>query len=754
MNFPRSLLAVALISAVGLAYEVLLTNLYAVTMQYHYVFLALSVAMFGAGVGALAVQRLRPRGEALDWALPAGLAALLTVTLPALLWLAEVGWTVVLILVSALPFVLVGGFLALVLQRFADRAPLLYGADLLGAALGAALSPLALNGLGGPGAGMLVAAVAGLAALQTGVRRLWSWAAAVLTVAALGLQLSTGWVGAALNMAQVRNAPPDKTMVHVLKQPGARIRSTTWDAFARVDVVETDDPTRRMLFLDGGAGSYMYRWDGNPESVASLRETTEFLPFALGPADRTLVIGPGGGRDVLLALLAGAREVDAVELAPGVVRAVEAEAAYNGGLTRYPGVTWTVADGRNFLRSSGKQYDLIVLDLVYTQVAGARSYALSENYIFTQEAFQDYYDHLAPGGRVAVIAHQALEGSRAFLTGLAAWQQAGGSTVREAGAQGALLMADTADPMTRTTVAVWQKGALSNEQKQLMGVASQLLSLRPLFVPGLYEEPFQPLLSGRQSLAEFTAEGDYNLAPATDNQPFFFNLEWGVPPALTDVALLVVVLALLFALWAAWPQRKEGAPAPPRGGGTARLYLYAGVVGLSYMLIQLPLIQRFLLALGNPVTSTATVLVALLVGGGLAGMLAQRSEPLRTRWAPGAVALLSAAYIWLIPALTPTFLRLGLSGRVGLVAALCLPLGFVLGLPFPRALARAHQQGARLPVVYAVNSVASILGSVLAMILAVSAGFTVTALVAVAGYALAAGLLPDTAQPERKSRHA
>src|SRR5205823_1887027 len=164
-----------------------------------------------------------------------------------------------------------------------------------------------------------------------------------------------------IDYAALRDAPPDKTIVPILRDPTqhARIVDTRWDAFARTDVVATDDPSQRLVFTDGGAGTYMLRWNGRIATQTPLRNDLETLPFLLGPHANVLVIGAGGGIDVVRALVAGARHVTAVELNGATVAAVRAARAYNENVLDRPDVTTVDDDGRHFLAPSRARYDAI-----------------------------------------------------------------------------------------------------------------------------------------------------------------------------------------------------------------------------------------------------------------------------------------------------------------------------------------------------------------------------------------------------------
>jgi hypothetical protein len=438
-------LAVGLISGSGLAFEIALTRIFSLLFQYHYAFLALSVAVLGLGLGALAARFIVPRhggasGSRALWRATLGLSLAFPLSAAALAWMPSVTSVIPHTLVALIPFSLIGFISALIFTQHHAESGLLYGADLVGAAVGiiAVLGLLAV--LGAFNVAISLSVPAGVAGLLLAIadrspgqasrpRRqpaLFSPAAGLLLGGGL---LAFNIVSNAVDFrpANLTSAPRDKTMLAVLLDPifPARLVATAWDPFARVDVVETTDPASKYVFTDGGAGSFMMQFDGNLETVAGLRHTLEYLPFTVGTSDTTLIMGAGAGKDVLLALLAGSTRITAVEVNPAMVAMTRRFAAYNGGILDRPEVELIVGDARTAAERSTDQYDLIYLNLVYSQASEPGSQALVENYLFTREAFQAYLARLAPTGHLAVISHNALEGSRAALTVLQAMADTG-----------------------------------------------------------------------------------------------------------------------------------------------------------------------------------------------------------------------------------------------------------------------------------------------------------------------------------------
>ncbi|MBO7748697.1 class I SAM-dependent methyltransferase, partial [Paenibacillus sp. MWE-103] len=537
-----------------------------------------------------------------------------------------------------------------------------------------------------------------------------------------------------LDYAAMKGAAPDKTIVGTLQSdPAARVLRTDWDSFARTDAVATSDDRRRILFVDGGAGSYMYKYDGDLASMDGLARDIEFLPFAAGKADKAIIVGAGGGRDILYAQLAGAKDVTAVELSSGLVRAARSMADYNGGILDLPGVHTVVGDGRSVLERSGESYDLIVLDLVYSQVGGVGGQALSENYAFTREAFATYLKRLTPDGRIIVISHQGIEGLRAYYTGFEALMRADGLPAKEAASHTALLLAPEGSAAPNLTLSVIQKSQLADGQLELLRAGARSLGLQKLFLPGSDEALLKPLLDGRTPFGAFVRDSDYKVYPTTDDKPFFFLVEPSLPKAMTQWLAAIAALTLLFALLA-W---RRGAP---RGESRGRpgAYAYYGLIGVGYMCIQTVWIQKSLAYAGTPALAALVVIVPMLLGGALGSRIAGR-QAVKPLAAAAAIVALTAVLLVLQAAAGESLMALGQAGRLSALGGIMLLYGVLLGIPLPAGLQAEDRRAPGSSAYYfALNGVAGVWGSWLAVAASVTAGLAVTLAAGCACYALLA----------------
>ncbi|HVQ24919.1 MAG TPA: hypothetical protein VMV01_07075, partial [Planctomycetota bacterium] len=393
------LLGVFTVSLATLMLELTLTRLFSATMFYHFAFLAISLALFGSGASGVFVYLARPRLDdertarlmAIACALFAAstVAALFVILAhplspfsPGLGILLSLAWIYG---AAALPFFFAGCVITLAISAWTREINRLYLFDLAGAALGCLLLVPALGTLGAIDTVLLVALLAALAG--------WLLSAERFTLALVAL--------AAVLLAWNRTSP----FIELREAKGLSedpVVFSRWNSFSRVTVTSTPDPDRLLLYIDADAATIIHKDASDLQRHAAERDRIESLAYQARHRDKVLIIGPGAGVDVIVARLHGARDVTAVEVNPLVARAVmssEPFRTFSGRLYEQPGVRLVVDEGRSFLRRSGESYDLVLGTMVDTWAAtAAGAFALTENNLYTREAFRDYLARLAPGG--------------------------------------------------------------------------------------------------------------------------------------------------------------------------------------------------------------------------------------------------------------------------------------------------------------------------------------------------------------------
>jgi len=757
-------LALGLLSGSIICFEIGLTRLFSFLLHYHYTFLIVSGAVCGLGLGALLTFRIRAAGERLCqrlslaafacglslWAVTAFLAAFPRIS------------TWILLAAAFLPFTVAGVFLSLIFRARHRHSQRLYFYDLVGAALGTLWIVPALKWLGGIGALLS----AGLAALLAGSLVAWS---AGRTWRWIGLAVFLGFLLAfaahvhtpLLQIDLKALAAAEKPMFRALgaqRHPG-RLLETRWSAQARTDLVDRTGDTGLNIYMDGGAGSYMFRFDGDFRRLFFLRREAAFFPYYFGMRDRVLILGPGGGADVLYALMTGWRQVEGVEINPAIVQLVREYGEYNGRIYDRRNVQVHVGDGRNYLERSRQTYDLIALPLVYAETADLVGYALLENYLFTREAFAAYFDHLRPGGRLALVVHNHPLMLRVITTLASLWEEEGrqpADVLRHLVVINGKRADSGAEEAFRPLILA-QKEPYTRPQLREIVATAEFLQLQPYFAPELRERPTIARLR-TQGLDSFVSASRYDIAPVTDVRPFFYDTAVGLDDRLKHL-LAGASLACVFALVlpalrpAAW-QRGDGELAP------LSLALFAAGLGAAFMLVEIHLLQRFALFLGYPTLTLAATLFVLLLASGIGSLLSSRVPAVSAARGVGSAAVLTgivgALFAPLLEAVLPAALSWNAAWRVLLTLALVLPLGALMGVCFPASLRLLGRSApGEIPWMWGVNGVSSVVGSVMAVVIGMRWGTDWVLPAGAGAYLLAGGILIASARGRvRVSREA
>lgn len=762
-RFTRPL-AVFLVSFAVLADEVALTRLFSVVLQYHFVFLAISVAICGLGLGGL-VRQLASRSPFDALVLGAAGFALANAAVLVLLvrWVFPFEFDHVWIAGAILlvPFTLAGVFFAELFSRDPDRAGGLYAADLAGAGLAAVAVVGMLQVSGAVGSILISSALAGLGggiAARSRAGRSVSFASALVPVLVLAVDARTSFLDVdrvPLGARIVDERLATSLFLDLAKPPDQRptILTTEWNAFARTDVVEHPGfgALRKdcyLVYTNGNVPTNMIRIGvdlrtSDPrEAAARLVGTRVLAPvcdfaFGLGRSRRVLSIGPGGGMDVLLALLHGAEEVEGAELNPSILEIMRRYADFNGHLYERPDVHVVTAEGRSYVRQSRRAFDLIFAALTQTTTDSGAT-ALMESYVFTVEGFRDYWDHLTPGGYLAVVTHNRSLAARLLGTAVV---MLGGEGKSEADALRHLLVVDGGQAPYRFLV-VLRRQRITDAQSAELDDRVRERGFTVFHRPGSKDGTFSPVERGERTIGEVLTSIEMrnpglSIQPTTDDRPFFYDLVRGIPPAL--VGLLagtgVLVLVFSFAFLAVRGSRTPARQVVP-------FVLYFAALGAGFLLIEIALLQKLILLLGYPTLALTVTLFSLLVGAGLGSGASQRVSIERASRESSSAAVLAALLVVLLASffggrLAGALLDWPLGFRIALVVLVLGCLGFLLGRPFPLGVRRLSQVSAGdIPWMWGVNGLFSVVGSLGAASLGKLFGFRAVLLVGASIYLL------------------
>ncbi len=512
---------------------------------------------------------------------------------------------------------------------------------------------------------------------------------------------------------------------------GAKIVQTDWSAFARTDVVEeTDAPGVKYIWTDGEVPTHMEKFDGDIRKVEHLKAFIGYLPYHTRKMSRVLCIGPGGGLDALLGLVAGAPQIDGVEINPSIPEIMKKYAGFNGHIYEHPNVHIAVGDGRTFVRHSPNKYDLIYLALTQTATAGNVGLALVESYIHTTDALADYLQHLSNQGQMALITQEYSLLCRYFSSAVEVLGR--NSTPQEACRHIALFTVppDIYEGNPYRNLFLVQKSPFTAAQARRLQEIAQRMRLQALFIPYVYEgEPFGRLSTGELDLHGFVKlfrqYDKVNISPVTDDSPFFLDLSLMIPPLLIQLAAGALMLVAVFSVWAGLVNRAHSAR---RSSPALPFVLYFTALGIGFMLIEVALAQKMILFLGYPTLALSVILCSLLLGGGCGSWFSQRL-PADQVWRGILGSALGVVILVVVDAMMIRILfervdipSIALRSAAGI--ALLLPLGFFLGIPFPSGVRMMERISSRdIPWMWGVNGVTSVVGSVLAAVGAKLWGF-------------------------------
>ena len=790
-------LAIGLLSGCLLAYEITLTRLFSMVLWHHFAYMIISAAMLGYGASGTALTLLQEKIASHFKTVYLVATVMMALTMPAafllaqqvpfnpleLLWdQAQLPRLFIIYLLVVLPFFFGGACVGLVLWHFGTQAGRIYAADILGAGAGS-LGVVGILFFMPPNNLLLVLAAltlvaAAIAAIELKARPEWLAKGFLVLALLMTAAAPAGWPKI--------HPSPYKDLSQTLNISGMRVIEERSSPLGQVAVVEStripfryapgmslnalDEPPPQLeIFVDGNGPTALTRFDGNLAPLAYLGQLTSALPYhvleSAAERPRVLVLGAGAGSDVLQALYYGAGEVDAVELDRNVIDLVRNRFSdFSGNLYQRPGIRVYEGEARGFASARPGHYDLIQVALLDSfGIASAGLYGLSESYLYTVEALRTYIDRLAPDGILSITRWLTLpprDSLKLFATAIAALEEEGAP-----------------DPAMRivmirgwkTVTVLIKKSDFSSNEIAAAREFSRTRSFDLAYYPGMrpeeanrynllrqpyfYESAIALLGPQRQ---DFLDRYKFYIEPATDDRPYFFRffkwdaavelfslrqqggmalLDWSYP--LLVVTLVQAVAASILFILAPLAVSRCRHTLP-----TARVALYFLAIGFAFMFMEIAFIQKFILFLAHPLYALAVVLCAFLVFAALGSWLASRNggrPGMRgitvAVMVLGAVALL---YLAILPHLFEALIHLRDPVKIIISVALIAVPGICMGIPFPTGVARlARTMPGAIPWAWAINGFASVVGAVLATLLAVHLGFSAVILLAVVLYGLA-----------------
>jgi spermidine synthase len=790
--------AIGLLSGCLLAYEIALTRLFSMVLWHHFAYMIISAAMLGYGASGTALTLLREKIASRFSVVFLSMAAMMALAMPLSFLLAqqvpfnplELLWDTsqlpklfAIYLLVVLPFFFGGAGIGLVLWRSGTEAGRVYAADIFGAGVGS-LGVVAMLFFMPPNDLLMVLAALGLFAAAVAAIELKTqpeWLAKLFSGLALlaFAAAHAGWLN--LHPSQY------KDLSQTLNISGTRAIEERAGPLGQVTVVEStripfrhapgmslnavdEPPSQLEMFVDGNGPMVLTHFDGNLAPLAYLGQLTSALPYhvleSVVTRPHVLVLGAGAGTDVLQAFYYRVGRVDAVELDSNVIDLVRNRFGdFSGNLYRRPDVQVHEGEARGFASAGTGYYDLIQVALLDSfGVASAGLYGLSESYLYTVEALQTYLDRLAPGGVLSITRWLTLpprDSLKLFATAIAALEETGvpdpaSRLVMIRGWKTVTLLVKNSDFSPDEIAAIKEFGRTrSFDLAYYPGMrAEEANRYNMLAQPYFYEAAVALLGPERQ---DFIDRYKFYIEPATDDRPYFFRffkwnaaielfslrqqggmalLDWSYPLLVATLVQAVLASILLILTPLAASPARETLPS-----ASAALYFLA--IGFAFMFMEIAFIQKFILFLAHPLYALAVVLCAFLVFAALGSWLAGRKQgrAAGVRSVTVAIAVLGAVallYLAFLPGLFETLIHLPDPAKIGISAALIALPGICMGVPFPAGMARlACARPDAIPWAWAINGFASVVGAVLASLLAVHLGFTAVILLSVVLYGLA-----------------
>lgn len=741
-----------LISLSGLVLEIAITRIFSAAIWYHFAFVAVSVALLGLGSSGLFIQ-YRTRKIKENWASDMTIFAAVGITLfvPFALFTmhalaSHVTYLLLFMFLFAIPFFLIGIIISIAFNAFAAIAGRLYAADLIGASLGALVVVLFLTIFGGENTVLFVGLISAVAAtvfsiISKSKRKI------MMSLAFVGFAVSLLVVNGATQIFSIQTDPYVKKdlPIYLRDHPGSHIVKTQWNSFSRIDVVEGgkgDEDLAAKIFIDGGAGTNIISWDGDLESRKGLSGWMQYLPFKTIDSPKVLVIGSGGGRDVVAALVSGSKDVTSVEINPIIYHTVESYGNKAGNLYHHQYVRSYVDEGRSFVTRSTEKYDIIYIPFVDTWASvSSGGLDVSENFLYTMEGFQQYYDHLTDRGEIVVV--RWLIDSPRFVSTFTELLEKNGVPQNEVYKHLIIVTSNSYQKDPSVTMVILSKAPFTDDEIKFLSSYFAEKGYKPILIPDQISiEPYPKLLNGQISLEQFYDLFPTKVYPVADDSPFFLSFEKPLPSILkTFLYVSLIIVAAFLVIPLTWLRK------PHKRIGELRLSIiipYFAALGMGFILIELSLMQKLILLLGNPTTTFAILLFTLLISSGTGSFVSSRIMKDSTRnlvFVITGIAVIGTLYAIFLQPIIYSVIAESFELKSLIAVGILAPLGFLMGMPMPTGmrLVKTHSP-VHISWMWAISGAFSVLGSVLSVTIAILIGASWAMMLGILTYLIALGI--------------
>jgi Spermine/spermidine synthase domain len=792
------MISLFVLSLAVLLFEITLTRIFSIILWYDYAFMAISVAFFGLGIGALVVHIVKykiskSKESVVSKVLQCSVA--FAVSIPIFLFLigyvipSNTSFIYLFYLVSSIPFFFGGMSMALVYLAMPKEISKLYFVDLVGAAAATLILDPLMQWLGAESVVILISLLiivpiftAALVLFYSGSKKLELTDKVrniiiikskpnffgIISLVVLSVLLIANTITS--NELLKIHPGENKGLRHQTTGSSTQHLSTQWNSFSRVDVIQNIKNPRILasIIIDADALTPVFRWNStSAEDTRWIKQYMDFMPFEMSQVNSTLVIGGGGGEDVLIALTGGSKNVTVVEINPLIISASKKFGGNSAGnLYERKDVKLFIDDGRRFISSDDTKYDRIILKLVDSWAAQlAGGYALSENYLYTVEAFQQYLQHLEEDG-ILVMVRWNTELPRLIPLVIESFKKEHPEK--------------SIQDLSKQLVVVEDRPGLffgSNEQRTVYAVLIMMKNkpfteseinliknridrsdAKVIAVPGELQSPYDRLFLAAGNIQEqskdkqlqeindnfLNSNPTMSMKPPTDNSPFYFAKEPIPKQMLTLLETVLGVSAVLAILLIYYSRLTRGR----NEGSVTSLYpspfhiIFVICIGLGFMFLEITFIQKFLLLLGTPIMALTVILFSFLLSSGIGAYLSGRlfsKNPYKAIVV--SIPILSGIlllYFGYLQTIIDSSITLDIQKRIALTFGLLFPIGLLMGFQFPSitklvssykhsSLAEKNNESTSqydVTLLWGVNIIASVVGTVLTVISSMIIGFS------------------------------
>ena len=746
-------LSILVVSAVVICFEIISTRISSVIFVQNYAFMILSLAILGLGSGGIySYYKIKPEeGSAKGpkifskFIILSGFSLLLFITLEVILSITN---PYIYFFLLFAPFFFAGIVYAELFKNYSSAGFIIYASDLIGAALGSFLSIYIFNLFNAENAVLFLALVLFILTVNSFVVEKKKQTLLYMVFFCLIIVLTVFGKKDLLGKVPIGYFP-EKDIYYTYDDPNieSNIVDSRWSINGRSDLVEYNNQSFvKNLFIDGAAGSQMFKFNGNianPDKLLNdlLAHNSTAIPFLFltkEERENLLVIGPGGGKEILTGILGGVQNITGVEVNPDFVDIVKKYSDFNGGIyTNFPNVKIKVAEGRHFIKSSSQLYNIIVLALPSTkQLQNIDGIASNENFLLTVEAIKDYLKILTPNGQLIFTLHNRWELIRLIVTTSYAFKE-NGVDYSDAINHFIILGSEYAP-----TIVIRKSAYTVNEIDTIAKIAKSL----PADLPKVTYFPYlntpisneienillNDIKEGQGLLEKDIAKNSTDISPVRDDSPFFYNVNKGVPEDFENLLIatsVVAALSVIIPFMKIKSKSKINRKDKEKELVLLPLFIFISI-GIGFMILEISLLQKFILYLGSPTIALSILLGSLLVGMGIGSYFGGKIYPdaavKRLKNISGLIVIAGVLLYIIYPIILNELLVYGLVLRAIVCFVLLLPFGFLLGIPFPTGIQMLKQNNLvkYIPWMYGVNGIMSVLGSIIAIILSMVWGFT------------------------------